>query len=94
MNSLSDGIMRELVRRDFGVEKCFLLISEFYRAVQLIFPDAWYGHTPKTSRLVHGAGIVALGYVTEVLALLEASQTSEEFARGFLELKMPVYLTT
>jgi DGQHR domain-containing protein len=86
MNSLSDGIMRELIRRDCGEEKCFSLISEFYRAVQMVFPDAWHKHTPKTSRLVHGAGIIALGYVMEVLALLDAAQTSEEFARGLAAL--------
>lgn len=86
MNSLNDGIMRELIRRDCGEEKCFSIISEFYRAVQKVFPEAWHGHTPKTSRLVHGAGIVALGYVMEVLALLEAAHTSEEFARGLAAL--------
>ncbi len=86
MNSLNDGIMRELIRRDCGEEKCFSIISEFYRAVQRVFPDAWRNHTPKTSRLVHGAGIVALGYVMEVLALLDAAQTSEEFAKGLAAL--------
>jgi DGQHR domain-containing protein len=82
MNSLSDGILRELMRRKHGEEKCFGLVSEYYRAVQRVFAEAWDGHTPKTSRLVHGAGIVALGYVMEVLALLDAAQTSEEFAKG------------
>ncbi len=82
MNSLNDGIMRELIRRDCGEEKCFTIISEFYRAVQRMFRDAWDGHTPKSSRLVHGAGIISLGYVMEVLALLDAAQTSEEFAKG------------
>ncbi len=86
MNSLNDGIMRELIRRDCGEEKCFLIISEFYRAVRRVFRDAWDGHTPKTSRLVHGAGIIALGYVMEVLALLDAAQTSDEFARGLAAL--------
>ncbi|MBJ7535391.1 DGQHR domain-containing protein [Rhodomicrobium vannielii ATCC 17100] len=82
MNSLNDGIMRELIRRDCGEEKCFAIISEFYRAVQRVFPEAWRDHTPKTSRLVHGAGVIAMGYVMEVLALLDAAQTSEEFAKG------------
>ena len=31
---------------------------------------------------MHGAGIVALGYVMEVLALLEGARTWEEFAKG------------
>ena len=82
LNSLSDGIMRELMRRKHGEDRCFSLVSEYYRAVQLVFRDAWEGHTPKTSRLVHGAGIVALGYVMEVIALLDAAHTSEEFAKG------------
>src|SRR5262249_15850132 len=87
VNSLSDGIMRELIRRDCGEEKCLSLVSEFYRAVQLVFPDAWQGHTPKTSKLLHSAGIVALGFVMEVLTLADAAQTSEEFARGLSALQ-------
>ena len=82
MNSLNDGIMRELIRRDCGEEKCFQIISAFYGAVRLVFKEDWEGHTPKTSRLVHGAGIMSLGYVMEVLALLDAAQTVEEFGRG------------
>lgn len=82
MNSLNDGIMRELVRRDRGDERCFNIISEFYRAVQRVFRDAWVGHTPKSSRLVHGAGIISLGYVMEVLALLDAAETSSDFVKG------------
>ncbi len=82
MHSMSDGIMRELVRRPGGKDRCFRLISEFYHAVATVFKDAWEGHTPKTSRLVHGAGIVALGEVMETLALLEGARTSNEFAKG------------
>lgn len=82
MNSLNDGIMRELIRRDCGEEKCFRVISAYYGAVKKVFEKDWEGHTPKTSRLVHGAGIMSLGYVMEVLALLDAAQTHEEFGRG------------
>jgi len=90
MNSLSDGLMREFIRRPTGGEDtCFRLASEFYLAVQHVFADAWWRdrsrgamHTPKTSRLIHGAGIVALGHVMELLALLEGARTCDEFARG------------
>ncbi len=86
MNSLGDGMMRELLRRDeggTGAQQCLNLISNFYRAVGLVFPDAWARqHTPRTSRLVHGAGIVALGYVMEVLALLDGARSPAEFSRG------------
>jgi DGQHR domain-containing protein len=89
MNSLADGLMREFIRRPGGEETCFRLASEFYLAVQRVFADGWWRdrsrgvmHTPKTSRLIHGAGIVALGHVMELLALLEGARTCDEFARG------------
>lgn len=86
INSLNDGMMREFLRMGadgIGEKQCFDLISEFYRAVAMVFPDAWATkHTPKSSRLLHGAGIVALGYVMEVLALLDGARSSIEFAHG------------
>lgn len=82
MNSLNDGIMRDFMRQSNGADKSLRLISEFYDAVKKVFPQDWWGHTPKTSRLVHGAGIVALGYVMEVLAILDGCRTWEEFAKG------------
>jgi DGQHR domain-containing protein len=82
MNSLSDGVMRDMITAENGRERSLKVVSEFYRAVQRVFPEAWYGHTPKTSRLVHGAGIGALGYVMEVLATLDGARTWDEFAKG------------
>src|SRR3546814_1879302 len=37
MNSLGDGVMRELIRRNNGRDECCALVSEFYRAVQDVF---------------------------------------------------------
>lgn len=82
MNSLSDGILRELVKHKDGVNRCFKLISEFYRAVQFVFRQEWELHTPRTSRLVHGTGIVSLGYVMEVLAVLDGARDWDGFAKG------------
>ena len=82
MNSLSDGMMREFIRRPNGKDRSFELISQFYRAVQHVFIDEWKDHKPTTSRLVHGAGVVALGYVMETLALLEGARTWEDFSKG------------
>lgn len=67
MNSLSDGILREYSNEPEGLDRGFHLISNFFAAVQTVFPNAWWGHKPKTSRLVHGAGIVSMGYVMEYL---------------------------
>src|SRR5262249_48039019 len=66
MNSRSNGAFRELLQTRAGEEGCFKLISDFYWAVQQVFQRAWAGMTPKTSRLVHSAGIVSMGYVMEV----------------------------
>lgn len=82
MNSLSDGIMRLMVQEPNGQRQCFDLISEFYKAVQMVFPQDWWGHKSSSSRLVGGAGIQALGYVMETLAQLDGARTWSEFARG------------
>ena len=85
INSLSDGMMREFIERDepdAAVRRCLGMVSDFYAAVARVFPEAWKDQTPKTSRLVHGAGIVAMGYVMEVLALLDGARRPEDFAHG------------
>jgi DGQHR domain-containing protein len=40
------------------------VMSVFFEGVRKTWPDAWDG-SPKTSRLVHGVGIVSLGYLME-----------------------------
>ncbi|RYG88177.1 MAG: DGQHR domain-containing protein [Alphaproteobacteria bacterium] len=87
MNSLSDGVMRLLVTEPGGAKKCFDLISEFFKAVQTVFPEDWWGHKPATSRLVHGAGIQAMGFVMETLATLDNARTWSEFAKGLAALE-------
>ena len=73
MNSAANGALRDILADPTGGgdEACFRLVSDFYAAVRATFPGAWTGHTPKTSRLVHGAGIVALGYVMDLICTLE-----------------------
>ncbi len=80
MNSRSNGAIRELVYLPDGEEQAFRLLSDFYGAVQDIFPEGWIGMNPKTSRLVHGAGLVALGYVMEVAYALHGVKSREGFA--------------
>jgi DGQHR domain-containing protein len=65
MASLTDGALRELSRLEDGTEHCFQLLSNFFQAVQNVFSEAWVGHNPKTSRLVHSVGIMAMGYAME-----------------------------
>ena len=82
MNSLSDGALRELIRESDGITKSVQLISEFFCAVQSLFENAWVGQKPRTSRLVHGAGIVAMGYVMEHLCSSMQARSRMEFEDG------------
>jgi len=87
MNSLSDGVLRLIFRENDFDERAFRLLSNFFKAVQIVFADDWNGHKPKTSRLVHGAGIVSMGYVMETLYSAYRSDKIEDFEKGlrFLE---------
>jgi DGQHR domain-containing protein len=66
MTSRSHGALRVLAQSPEGDERCFQLVSDFYRAVQAVFKREWDGMTPKTSRLVHSVGIISMGRVMEV----------------------------
>ena len=87
MNSSSDGALRELMHFPNGEETSLQLISAFFGAVQEVYPTEWFGHTPKTSRLVHGAGIVAMGYVMETLYFRNGARTRAEFVNGLRSLE-------
>lgn len=88
MNSLSDGGLRLYAGDDkLLLDQGVTLISEFFHAVQHVFSDDWVGKTPKTSRLIHGTGIVALGYVMDFLNGVTGAETRDEFARGLRLLK-------
>nr|WP_245289756.1 DGQHR domain-containing protein DpdB [Bradyrhizobium sp. CCH5-A9] len=82
MESLTNGVMRELVQGPKGAARCMRIVSNFFEAVKTTFPDAWHGHTPATSRLLHGAGIQALGDVLEALAQRNKARSVEEFREG------------
>ena len=84
MESLANGACRELLEDDpdTGFEKATQLISEFFAACAETFPEAWHGQTAKSSRLLHGAGIVAMGYVMEYLYARSGSSTKEQFKEG------------
>jgi DGQHR domain-containing protein len=88
MNSLSDGALRLYAGEDQMLLKHGVnLMSEYYHAVQHVFADDWVGKTPKTSRLVHGTGIIALGYVMDFLNGQTGAESRDEFARGLKLLK-------
>jgi DGQHR domain-containing protein len=68
-NSLSDGaLFRHRGADDNGDTNAMLsTLKHYWAAVAAAFPDAWR-KPPKRSRLMHGAGIVSLGFVMDALA--------------------------
>lgn len=90
MNSASDGAIRQLIKADDREERAFELLNDFFKAVREVFGNEWIGMTPKTSRLRHGAGLVAMGFVMELLYSAEIPKCEtyyEKFVVGLGELK-------
>ena len=82
MNSLENGALRELINHPDGIDVSFQLINDFYQAIAETFPEAWDRQTPRSSRLVHGAGIIAMGYVMEYLYFSSQSRNVNDFKKG------------
>ena len=45
-----------------------------------VFPEAWSGMGPRTSRLKHSVGIIAMGYAMEIAYAIYGCRSREEFA--------------
>lgn len=68
-NSLSDGalyLFRDPNSGSGDVEAMLLILKNFWNAVSEVFADNW-GLSPRRSRLMHGAGIVSLGYIMDAI---------------------------
>jgi len=62
-NSLSDGV---LYLYD-DIEDQLDVLKQFWSAVKTVFPEAW-GEPPRKSRLMHGAGVVSMGFLMDTIA--------------------------
>jgi len=82
MNSLQQGALRGLDGRDALLKRGFQTVSEFFWAVRQVFAKDWDDHTAKTSRLLHGAGLVALGYVMDELSVRDGAKSRQDFIKG------------
>lgn len=69
-NSLTDGALFRF-RTQSGeagdMDAMLDVLKHFWLAAQQVFPKAW-GLPPKRSRLMHGAGIVSLGFLMDAIA--------------------------
>lgn len=68
-NSLSDGALysfRDLATGRGDEDKMLDLLVAFWAAVRDVFADAW-DRPPRQSRLMHGVGIVSLGFIMDTI---------------------------
>jgi DGQHR domain-containing protein len=88
-NSLSDGVLyrcRSAGDRSEDIDEMLRVLRAFWSAVASVFPDAWK-EPPRRSRLLHGAGVVALGFVMDAIAARHRAgpRLAMEQFRGDLE---------
>lgn len=68
-NSLSDGALYRF-RNDAALPhtgEMFTVLCNFWTAVRQVFPEAW-NKPPRKSRLMHGAGIISMGYLMDAIS--------------------------
>ncbi len=87
MNSASHGALREYVRLEDREDRAVALINEYFEAVADVFGGEWVGMTPRVSRLRHGAGIVSMGFVMDLLVAQRKATTKAEFVPALEILK-------
>lgn len=69
-NSLSDGALYRFRGRDgepADIDGMLRLLKAFWSAVSVVFRAAW-DKPPKESRLLHGAGVISLGFLMDAIA--------------------------
>ena len=68
-NSLTDGVLyryRNPLDGRGDSEKMLKLLASYWEAVRSVFGDAW-GLPPRQSRLLHGAGVISLGFIMDAI---------------------------
>lgn len=87
MNSASDGAIRSFVQYEDREDRAYEFVNEFFAAITTVFGPEWYGMSPRHSRLRHGAGLVAMGFVMDLLYSSEGAVQRHQFENALQELK-------
>jgi DGQHR domain-containing protein len=69
-NSINDGYLynfRDPKDGSGDLSEMAKIVNAFWSAVELVFPSEWRS-TPRYSRLVHGVGIVSMGFLMDAMA--------------------------
>jgi hypothetical protein len=69
-NSLSDGALAQIGSADkptkVDIDEMVAVVGRFWEAVKTTWPEAW-ALPPRRSRLMHGVGVVSLGFVMDAI---------------------------
>ncbi len=92
-NSLSDGLLWEIgdtVDDSEDLEQMTYVLFHFWGAVKEVWTDIWE-LKPRQSRLLHGAGVVSLGFLMELMVVRYTGEdySSREFFETELRLMKP-----
>jgi DGQHR domain-containing protein len=87
-HSLSDGALYQFRQQDgtADVESMLKLLKAYWSAVAIIFSDAW-SLPPKRSRLIHGAGIVSMGFIMDAISDRHHDKAEADFGHFLEDLK-------
>jgi DGQHR domain-containing protein len=91
-NSLTDGalyLLRDPATGSGNTREMLGVVKNFWEAVRWVFPEA-FGKPPRLSRLMHGVGVVSMGFVMDAIVDRYAPDnwpTIEEFASDISQLK-------
>ncbi len=91
-NSLSDGVLYRFRGTDGNepdIDSMLDILRAFWGAVNAVFKEAW-ALSAKRSRLMHGAGIISMGFVMDAIAERYRSKGlpgTEDFAIDLAPLK-------
>ena len=94
MNSASDGALREFSSSTNFEMLAYELVNNYFGAVKKVFNDSWVDMVPRTSRLKHGAGIVGMGYVMELMYSVKGASTEKEFYELLILIKDKTFWTS
>jgi len=73
-NSLTDGVLFGYVhsQEQPDLDGAAAVLKDFWRAVSQVFPKDW-GRPASQSRLLHGAGVVALSFIMDAISDLKGA---------------------
>ena len=67
--SMKQGVLADFAGttlEDTDLQSCANTVKVFFSGVRKVWPDAWEG-SPRSSRLVHGAGLFAMGGLMDLV---------------------------